>query len=64
MADNSLWRYAGLATQFFVAIGVAVFAGLKMDKIFSFSMPLLVWILPLTIIVFIIIKIIKDTGKK
>ncbi len=64
MPNTSLWRYAGLATQFFFAIGIAVFAGIKLDKILLFSMPVLVWVLPLAIIVILMIKIIRDTSTK
>ena len=62
--NTSLWKYAGLATQFFIAIGLAVFFGLKLDEWLSFQNPLLVWVLPLTIIIAIIFKIVKDTSVK
>ncbi|CAN5168599.1 hypothetical protein BH09BAC2_BH09BAC2_14540 [soil metagenome] len=63
-SQNDLWRYAGLATQFLVAIGIGVFAGIKLDDYLKTGMPLLVWVLPLLIITGVIIKIIKDTSKK
>lgn len=68
-ADNKnsnrlLWRYAGLATQFLVVIGVGLFLGLELDKWLKFSMPLMVWVLPLITIVAMIILIVKDTSKK
>ena len=63
-SNRLLFRYAGLATQFLVSIGLGLFIGLKADKWFNFSMPLLVWILPLVIIVGVIIIIVKDTSKK
>jgi len=62
--DNLLWKYAGLATQFLVAIGLAVFAGLKLDAWLKIKMPLAVWVLPLLVIVGVIIKIVKDTAQK
>lgn len=62
--DGSLWRYAGLATQFFVAIGIAVFVGLKLDEWLKFKTPLAVWVLPLLFITVMIYKIIKDTSPK
>jgi hypothetical protein len=62
--DSQLWKYAGLATQFFVAIGIAVYAGVKLDGWLKFKIPLAVWILPLLIIVAMIVKIIKDTTPK
>ena len=30
--NNLLWKYAGLATQFLVGIGLAVYAGIKIDE--------------------------------
>ncbi|MEP6949299.1 MAG: AtpZ/AtpI family protein [Ginsengibacter sp.] len=63
-SNKQLLRYAGLATQFLVSIGLCVFIGLKADKWLHISIPLLVWLLPLLIITGIILKIIKETAKK
>ncbi|MDB5203752.1 MAG: AtpZ/AtpI family protein [Ferruginibacter sp.] len=57
-------KYAGLATQFLLAIGIAVYAGLKLDEWLKLKTPLAVWILPLLIITGMIIKIVKDTAPK
>ena len=62
--NNLLWKYAGLATQFLVGIGLAVYIGLKTDEWLKIKMPLAVWVLPLLLITGVIIKIIKDTTKK
>jgi len=62
--NNLLWKYAGLATQFLVGIGIAVYAGLKIDEWLKIKMPLAVWVLPLLLITAVIYKIIKDTAKK
>ena len=61
---NILWKYAGLATQFLVGIGLFVFLGLKVDEWLKINMPLAVWVLPLILIVAVIIKIVKDTAQK
>ncbi|HEY8659345.1 MAG TPA: AtpZ/AtpI family protein [Hanamia sp.] len=63
-SNKQLMRYAGLAMQFLVSIGLGIFIGLKVDEWLHFSFPLLVWLLPLLIIIGIIVKIIKDTSKK
>ena len=63
-SNRQLARYAGLATQFLVSIGIGVFLGMKIDQWSKFTTPLFVWILPLLIIVGMIIIIIKDTSKK
>ena len=62
--NKQLMRYAGLAMQFLIAIGIGVFVGLKLDQWLSISFPLLVWLLPLIIICGMMIKIFKDTGTK
>lgn len=59
-----LLKYLGLGTQIMVSLALAVFIGLKLDKWFSFSTPLLVWILPLLILIGMIWQVIKDTSKK
>ena len=57
-------RYAGLATQMLVGLGIAVFIGLKIDKWLKLSFPILSWLLPLLVLAAIIYKIIKETGPK
>jgi len=63
--DNSLLlKYAGLATQLIIGLGLAVFLGLKTDEWLGFKMPLAVWLLPLAVIAALIYKVIKDTAPK
>lgn len=63
--DNTLlWRYAGLATQFLIGIGLAVFGGMKIDEWLKFKSPVAVWVLPLLLIIAVIVKAIKDTANK
>jgi hypothetical protein len=62
--DRLLLKYLGLTMQIMVSLGLAVYAGLKLDKWFSFPTPLLVWILPLLILSVMMWRIIKDTSKK
>jgi Mn2+/Fe2+ NRAMP family transporter len=57
-------RYAGLATQMMVGLGIAVFIGLKTDKWLKLSFPILSWLLPLLVLAAIIFRIIKETGPK
>lgn len=66
MNDNNkfLWKYAAMATQFLVAIAVAVYGGMQLDKWIKPGMPLAVWLLPLLFITGIILKIIRDTSTK
>jgi len=63
--DNTLlWKYAGFATQLTVALAVSVYAGIKLDSLFKFKNPVIVWVLPLLVIVVLIYKVIKDTAPK
>ena len=63
--DNSLlWKYAGFATQLTIALVISVYAGIKLDLLFNFKKPIIVWALPLLIIVVLIYKVIKDTAPK
>ena len=64
-ADNSLlWKYAGFATQLTIALGLAIYAGIKLDALLKLNNPVIVWVLPLLIIVVLIYKVIKDTAPK
>ena len=62
--NKQLQRYAGLAMQFLISIGLGVFIGLKADKWLHLSFPLLVWLLPLLIIGAMFLNIFKETSKK
>jgi hypothetical protein len=60
---NLLLRYSGMAAQFLVAIGLMVYAGLKVDNYLGVSFPVFVWLLPLMVITGLIIKALRDTSK-
>lgn len=62
--NKLLWKYASLGTQLFIAIGFAVYVGIKLDRFFSFTTPVLVWLLPLLVIGALIYKVVKDTAPK
>lgn len=62
--NNLLYRYAGLATQFLVSTGIAVFVGYKADRWLSISFLVFVWLLPLIVIAVTIYKIVRDTSKE
>ena len=62
--SSYLMQYAGLATQLLVALGLAVFLGLKADKWLNISFPLLGWLVPLLVLLAMFLRILKDTSKK
>jgi F0F1-type ATP synthase assembly protein I len=57
-----LLRYASLGTQLLVAIGLALFIGLKADRWLNTS-PLFTCALPLLILVGIFYKLLRETAK-
>ena len=57
-------RYAGLGMQLFVSLGLAVFAGYKVDKWIGMKFPVFVWVLPLVVLFLIIYRLIKETSKR
>ena len=63
-STNDLMRYAGLATQLFAMLALAVFAGYKADEWLHTAIPLLIWVLPLLFLSITIFKLIKDTSKR
>lgn len=62
--NRDLLRYAGLGTQLFALLGIAVFGGIKADDWLHISFPLLAWLLPLIVLCVLIYKLIKETSKK
>jgi len=61
--NRDLVRYASLGTQMLAAIGLAVFAGLKLDK-WLHTLPLLACVLPLLTLVSIFYKLMRETARK
>lgn len=62
--SSYLMQYGGLATQLIVALGLAVFLGLKADQWLQLSFPLLGWLVPLIVLIAMFYRILKDTSKK
>ena len=63
-SKSDLMRYAGLGMQLFVSLGLAVFAGYKVDRWIGMKFPVMVWALPLVVLFLIIYKLIKETSKR
>jgi hypothetical protein len=57
-------KYAGLGAQIFVSLGIAVFAGYKLDKWMHLHLPLFVWLLPFIVLCLMIYNLIKQTSKR
>lgn len=53
-----------MAARYLAVIGVLAFLGLKADAFFQTRFPILVWLLPLTGIVGLMVRAVVDTEKK
>lgn len=60
--NKDLLRYAGLGTQLLAAIGIAVFAGIKLDK-WLHTFPLLACVLPLLVLAGLFYKVFRETSR-
>lgn len=62
---GNMMRYAGLATQWMVMMGLGVWLGLKLDKYLNWgSVPLFTILFPLIALVVSLWQIIKEFNKK
>jgi hypothetical protein len=60
---TSVMKYAGLATQLLVLLGIAVWAGLKLDGRFHFR-ALFVVLLPLIALTISLVQLIRSLSNK
>ena len=60
--NQELLRYAGLGTQIMAALGLAVFAGIKVDK-WLHTFPLLACVLPLIVLSAVFYKLFRETSR-
>lgn len=61
--SDSLLRYAGLAFQMIVAIGLSLFIGHKIDQWTGMRFPLFMIVLSLLALALLLWQIVKDTSK-
>jgi hypothetical protein len=57
-------KYAGMATQFIVTHGVAIFIGYQVDQWIGWRFPLLTSLLPLAAIISLLYKIYIESNPK
>jgi hypothetical protein len=64
--DNrkELLQYAGWSAEVCASVGLSIFIGIKLDKWLGVSAPVFAWALPLLVIVALIVKLIKLSGKR
>jgi F0F1-type ATP synthase assembly protein I len=56
--------YAGLASEMMAMLGLAVFAGYKLDRWCGWGLPVFLIIFPLGALALFLWRLIKATGKK
>lgn len=62
---RQLLRYAGLASELAVAVGVSVWLGIEADKRLKLSFPVFSCSIPLLVIVVLLVQLIKaNSGRK
>jgi F0F1-type ATP synthase assembly protein I len=61
--DNLLFRYIGLAFQMMAILGLAVFAGYKLDQRMGNSFPIFLLIFSFVALGVVLWQIIKDTSR-
>ncbi|MFC4230426.1 AtpZ/AtpI family protein [Parasediminibacterium paludis] len=59
-SKNILQEYAGLSAQFAVGTAITVYIGIWLDGKMGQLKPIFTWLLPLTFIIGMLYKIIKD----
>ncbi|BFG70070.1 hypothetical protein KACHI17_09510 [Sediminibacterium sp. KACHI17] len=60
--DKTLLSYASLATQLIILLCITIYGGKWADQYFSFSKPVLIWLLPLLALAGTLIKLVRDTS--
>ena len=60
---QSMMRYAGLATQWMAMLGIAVFAGYKLDKWLNWKIPLFLILFPVTALTLSLWQLINELNK-
>jgi F0F1-type ATP synthase assembly protein I len=61
---RELLRYAGLSSEVFASVGIAIFLGIKADKWFKLSFPMFSVSLPLLVIIALIVRLVKESSRK
>ncbi|MBU3677405.1 MAG: AtpZ/AtpI family protein [Chitinophagaceae bacterium] len=59
---NSYMKYAGMASQWIVMLGLAVWGGLKADRYFRFRFPWFTITLPMAALVAMLYQVYRDSN--
>lgn len=61
--ENAVLKYAGLATQWMVMLGLALWGGMKIDQVLGLSLPVFLVLLPLIALITALYGLIKSLSK-
>ncbi|SEA44548.1 Putative F0F1-ATPase subunit Ca2+/Mg2+ transporter [Arachidicoccus rhizosphaerae] len=56
-------RYLSYGIQLMATIGIGLFIGYKLDEVLKVKFPLLVWLLPTVLLIYMLVKLVKDFSK-
>ncbi|MGE5521671.1 MAG: AtpZ/AtpI family protein [Candidatus Dadabacteria bacterium] len=63
--NNDILKYAGMGTQIFASLGIAVFVGRYIDsRWIRTTIPILTLLLPVMVLFVLIYSLIRQTSKK
>ena len=62
-SPQNMMRYAGLATQWMAMLGIAVFAGYKLDKVLNWRVPVFLILFPVAALALSLWQLIKELNK-
>lgn len=56
-------RYLSYGIQLMATIGIGLYLGYWADNALNLSIPLLIWMLPTILLVYMLVKLVKDFSK-
>ena len=62
--SNNYMRYIGLGIQLMSGVGLAVWLGYWIDQKAHWGMPIFVWVLPMIILAYMLVKLVQEFSKK
>ncbi|ANI88203.1 hypothetical protein A9P82_02080 [Arachidicoccus ginsenosidimutans] len=62
--NNSYLTYLSYGIQLAAGVGLALWFGSWIDKKITTKIPLCTWVLPLVVLVFMLVKIVREFSKK
>jgi len=64
MPNNSAYRYAGMATQWLITLGIGIFLGIRCDRWLKIRFPVCTILFPLLAMFFSFWKLFRELNEK